>query len=271
MAGQASTDAGVGKRCAPGVLKRKAKKKIAVEKLQQPRKGRTKARRLVEAQAKADAEDEEDDEPLEPRGVIYLGHVPNGFFEPQMRKFFSQFGKVTRLRLSRSKKNAQSKGYAFIEFEEESVAKIVAETMNKYMLFEKTLVCHLLPPEKQHPALFKSSGKKMLNLSGLRRKLAREIHNDRPLVKVDGEQLPLTTLTQDKKQKRRARKLQAVLGELGVDYDTTDIAGGGSTKVQKKASGADSRVSRGGLFEVFESADAAKTRKTKKKRRLTTT
>merc|ERR1712228_1052109 len=93
----------------------------------------------------------------EPRGVIYLGHLPKGFFEPQMRQFFSQFGNITRLRLSRSKKNAQSKGFAFIEFAEEDVAKIVAETMDKYYLFGKTLVCHLVAKEKQHPGLFKNS------------------------------------------------------------------------------------------------------------------
>jgi hypothetical protein len=37
-------------------------------------------------------------------GVVYLGRIPHGFFESQMRAYFSQFGKVTRLRLSRSKK-----------------------------------------------------------------------------------------------------------------------------------------------------------------------
>jgi len=37
-------------------------------------------------------------------GVIYVGHIPRGFYEPQMAKYFSQFGKVTRLKLSRSKR-----------------------------------------------------------------------------------------------------------------------------------------------------------------------
>ncbi|CAI9720746.1 FHA domain-interacting nucleolar phosphoproteinphosphoprotein-like-like [Octopus vulgaris] len=37
------------------------------------------------------------------RGVVYLGRIPYGFFENQMRAYFSQFGKVTRLRLSRSR------------------------------------------------------------------------------------------------------------------------------------------------------------------------
>lgn len=40
----------------------------------------------------------------DPRGVVYLGSLPFGFFESQMRTFFSQFGVVTRLRLSRNKK-----------------------------------------------------------------------------------------------------------------------------------------------------------------------
>eukprot|EP00516_Mucochytrium_quahogii_P007505 CAMPEP_0203746584 /NCGR_PEP_ID=MMETSP0098-20131031/1984_1 /ASSEMBLY_ACC=CAM_ASM_000208 /TAXON_ID=96639 /ORGANISM=" , Strain NY0313808BC1" /LENGTH=178 /DNA_ID=CAMNT_0050634737 /DNA_START=33 /DNA_END=566 /DNA_ORIENTATION=- len=37
-------------------------------------------------------------------GVVYLGHIPHGFYEEQMKGFFSQFGNVKQLRLSRSKK-----------------------------------------------------------------------------------------------------------------------------------------------------------------------
>jgi len=57
-----------------------------------------------------------EDHESEGRGVIYLGHIPFGFFEEQMRGFFGQFGVVTRLRLARSKKTGGSKGYAYIEF-----------------------------------------------------------------------------------------------------------------------------------------------------------
>lgn len=62
------------------------------------------------------------------RGVIYLGHIPFGFYEDEMRGFFAQvmthcsaqsrnslglcvqFGEVTRVRLSRSKKTGRSRG-----------------------------------------------------------------------------------------------------------------------------------------------------------------
>ena len=37
-------------------------------------------------------------------GVVYVGHIPHGFYEEEMRKYFSQFGTVTRLRLARSRK-----------------------------------------------------------------------------------------------------------------------------------------------------------------------
>lgn len=40
----------------------------------------------------------------EERGVLYLGRIPHGFFEDEMRAYFTQFGDVTRLRLSRNKR-----------------------------------------------------------------------------------------------------------------------------------------------------------------------
>lgn len=43
------------------------------------------------------------DDALTP-GVIYLGHIPHGFYEDEIRGFFSQFGTINKVRLSRSKK-----------------------------------------------------------------------------------------------------------------------------------------------------------------------
>ena len=38
------------------------------------------------------------------KGVLYVGRIPYGFFEEQLKQYFSQFGEVTRIRLSRNKK-----------------------------------------------------------------------------------------------------------------------------------------------------------------------
>jgi hypothetical protein len=40
--------------------------------------------------------------------VVYVGHIPEGFYEEAQMKFFSQYGKVLRLRLSRDKTNGRS-------------------------------------------------------------------------------------------------------------------------------------------------------------------
>ena len=37
-------------------------------------------------------------------GAIYVGHIPHGFYEEQMKKYFSQFGTVTGVHMARSTK-----------------------------------------------------------------------------------------------------------------------------------------------------------------------
>ncbi|KAH8067710.1 RNA binding-protein [Aureococcus anophagefferens] len=69
--------------------------------------------------------------------VIYIGHIPDGFFEDQMRGFFGQFGEVTNLRISRSKKTGNSKGYGFVEFADGDTAAVAAGTMDNDKPFLK--------------------------------------------------------------------------------------------------------------------------------------
>lgn len=107
------------------------------------------------------------------RGVVYVKHIPHGFYEEQMKKYFSQFGRVTNLRLSRSAKTGGSRGYAFIEFESEDVAKIVADTMDGYLFFNKILKCSVLPKEKVHEGLFRHFRFPF----PLRKEVVRTVHN----------------------------------------------------------------------------------------------
>lgn len=79
-------------------------------------------------------------------GVLYIGRIPHGFYEPEMMAYFSQFGTVTRLRISRSKKTGRSRHYGFIEFASPEVAQIVQETMDNYLLFGHLLKVKTIPP-----------------------------------------------------------------------------------------------------------------------------
>ncbi|CAO2636529.1 MKI67 FHA domain-interacting nucleolar phosphoprotein, partial [Lemmus lemmus] len=88
-------------------------------------------------------------------GVIFLGHLPATFSESHIYDYFTQFGPISRFRLSRSKRTGNSRGYGFVEFESEDVAKIVAETMDNYIFGARILFCKFMPPERVHKDLFK--------------------------------------------------------------------------------------------------------------------
>ncbi|KAJ1920387.1 hypothetical protein H4219_001363 [Mycoemilia scoparia] len=143
------------------------------------------------------------------RGVIYLGRIPHGFYEKEMKAYFKQFGKITKLRLSRNKKTGKPKHYAFIEFQSLDVAKIVADTMNNYLLFDHLLQCRVVPEDKVHPALFNGANTKFKVVPW--NKIQRLRHNKKRTPeehkKAVGKLLA--------KEKRKRDKLK----ELGIDYE----------------------------------------------------
>lgn len=97
------------------------------------------------------------------RGIVFIKHLPHGFFEDQLKNYFEQFGKVTRLRLGRSRRTGGSKGYAFVEFEYPEVAEVAAETMDNYLMFKKVVKAAYIPPEKQLYNYFKTSLRRVKN------------------------------------------------------------------------------------------------------------
>ncbi|XP_063256920.1 MKI67 FHA domain-interacting nucleolar phosphoprotein [Prinia subflava] len=155
-------------------------------------------------------------------GVVFVGHLPRGLFEPQLREYFGQFGTVTRLRLSRSKKTGASKGYAFIEFECDDVAKIVADTMNNYLFSERLLKCQFVPPEKVHEELFKDCERMFRQPS---RPAVRRYNRVRSLL----EKARMT-----KRLLRKERLLRKKLAEKGLEYDFPGFAAQALCKKRKK-------------------------------------
>ncbi|KAI0279761.1 hypothetical protein BGY98DRAFT_933059 [Russula aff. rugulosa BPL654] len=71
--------------------------------------------------------------------------------------FFSQFGEISRLRLSRNKRTGKLKHYGFIKFVSPPVAQIVAETMDNHLLMGHILTCKVIPKDDVHPELWRIS------------------------------------------------------------------------------------------------------------------
>ena len=109
---------------------------------------------------------------------------------------------------------AKSRGYAFIEFADKEVARIVAETMDGYYLSGRKLVCHALEPAKAHPGLFDDADKTWRVIPW--RRLERE-RREAPKTEQDARKCLSRLLRGDGKRRQK-------LAKLGIDYAFTGYA-----------------------------------------------
>jgi nucleolar protein 15 len=196
--------------------------------------------------------------PKAERGVVYIGRLPKDFFEPDLHKFFSQFGDITRLRLSRSKNNAHSKGYAYIEFELREVAEIVAKEMNNYFIQSQQIKVDFMPNEKVPEGLFKFCKTHMKDTSKLRREKKIAAHNKPASAESTGRQ----KRRQEDTLKRTKSRIQA----LGIDYSLGDVSSPvASPKASPKAAKPAKKAKTEGAKGAQAAADGSAVKKTIKK------
>ncbi|XP_053603385.1 MKI67 FHA domain-interacting nucleolar phosphoprotein-like [Plodia interpunctella] len=148
---------------------------------------------------------------IKERGLVYLAHVPHGFYENEMTQYFKQFGMVTNVRVIRSKRTGNSKGYAFVEFKEPTVAQIVAETMNNYLMGKRLLKAAYIPPEKQRPYAMRKKWNPTHNPGRDAMIKQKKAYN---ADKNDSQDLKIARKTLSNINKTK-EKLRA----LGIDYD----------------------------------------------------
>lgn len=163
-------------------------------------------------------------------GTLYIGRLPKGFFEDQMKSYFTQFGDVTRLRVSRNKKTGASKHYAFVEFADKDVANIVQETMNNYLIDGALLQVRTVPKDKIHPEMWIGANRKYRPIPGARLERLK-----RDEVKTEEQQKVTIQRTLNRQGKRKAK-----LADAGFEYDfqgySQDIGLEADDKATKKPS-----------------------------------
>ena len=167
--------------------------------------------------------------------------MPHGFFENELRSFFKQFGKVSNVKVARSKRTANSKGYGWVEFQSKDVAEIACKTMDSYLLFKKKLVCRVLPQDQIGKNLFRNSKRKMLP-------------SRRPDIHKAAVNAEITEERKKKIEKRSLEKLkkqEKKWKELGIEYEFGNV-----DKKQQQA-------------EKKQQEQPEKAKKSKKKRKKT--
>jgi nucleolar protein 15 len=156
-------------------------------------------------------------------GVVYIGHLPEGFTENPMKKFFKQFGEVKRVHLSRAKKTGKYRGYGFVEFSDKQVAAIVAESMDKYMMFGRTLQCQYIPYDQLHPETFRNNFRqfRQINFTQIHNDQVNQLKNDAQIEKLRGNQVS-KLLKRQEQLKKMGLSLDDVSISMGDDVITLD-------------------------------------------------
>lgn len=160
------------------------------------------------------------------RGLVYISHIPHGFYEEEMRQYFKQFGRVTNVLVCRSSKTGNSKGYGYVEFAHPEVAKIAAETMNNYLMFKKRIIAEFVPPEKRPPHIFHG---KRTTINRVPTKIRREKQIQHKNRSIEEE----THLKIVKKKLDRVSKKLERLQKLGIECKLSAL------KTAKKNTGFD--------------------------------
>ncbi|KAL8668934.1 MAG: hypothetical protein Q9168_006460 [Polycauliona sp. 1 TL-2023] len=148
-------------------------------------------------------------------GVVYVGRIPHGFYEPQMRAYFGQFGSISRLRLSRNRTTGNSKHYAFLEFSSSAVAKIVADTMDNYLMFGHILKCKLVAPGDVHENLWKGANKRFKKVPW------SKLEGKKLEKKVGREEWGKRVEVEKKKRGKKAEKMKSI----GYEFEAPKLKG----------------------------------------------
>lgn len=154
--------------------------------------------------------------PPKPGCTIYIGRLPHGFQEEELNGYFSQFGQVTRLRLSRNAKTGASKHYAFLEFQHAEVARIVAETMNNYLLFGHLVQSRVVPEGQLHKETFKGANRKFAKIPWA--KIAAKKFNARREGQSEEDKAK-----EEAEGAKRIEKLKEKCAAVGIEYDFSSV------------------------------------------------
>ncbi|GMT19129.1 hypothetical protein PFISCL1PPCAC_10426, partial [Pristionchus fissidentatus] len=146
-----------------------------------------------------------------PSSAIKIDHLPFGFFEREISSYLAQFGAVVRVRIPRCRKSGRDRGYAFVLFDDSTVAQVAMEAMDGYLMFEKRLKVTVLNND-QVPEILKKGAKIIAqpNKGASGRAHTKKLNAK----KTEGAERK-AKVRRNKDQSKRMKKLAS----MGIDYD----------------------------------------------------
>jgi len=85
---------------------------------------------------------------MENKKKLFVGNLPWSMTEDSIRELFSEFGEITQVSLITDRMTGRSKGFAFVEFADESAANAAVQARNGYVVEERELVVNIARPRE---------------------------------------------------------------------------------------------------------------------------
>ena len=83
---------------------------------------------------------------------IYVGNLPYDVTETDLREIFSQFGEISQINLITDKFSGQSKGFGFVEMEDNSQADAAIKGLNESNLKGRNIKVNQAKPKSDRPS-----------------------------------------------------------------------------------------------------------------------
>ena len=89
---------------------------------------------------------------------IYVGNLSWSMTEDDLSKLFSQYGTVSSAKILKEKNTGRSKGFGFVEMEDEDAAKTAIATLNESEVQGRKLIVNESQPRPEGSGYKKSGG-----------------------------------------------------------------------------------------------------------------
>lgn len=77
---------------------------------------------------------------------LFVGNLPYSASEQQLQELFSQYGEIASATIVTDRMSGRSKGFAFVEFTDESAAQAAVDGVNGYEMDGRALVVNIARP-----------------------------------------------------------------------------------------------------------------------------
>jgi cold-inducible RNA-binding protein len=82
---------------------------------------------------------------------LFVGNLPYSITNPQLEEMFFKFGKVVSCEVITDRFSGQSKGFAFVEMENDKQADEAISRLNGTQVGERKIIVNIARPKEERP------------------------------------------------------------------------------------------------------------------------